>query len=108
MNNRVIELNESNFDREVLDAEQPVLVGFWAAWSESSRSIAPLLESVADERAGEVKVTVLNIDDHGGLARHYGVRAVPTLLIFNQGSLWHQVVGRVTLRELQSMLERFA
>jgi len=106
--NGIIELNESSFSSEVLDAEEPVLVGFLAGWSESSRMIAPLLESVAHERAGEVKVTAVNFDEHEGLARHYGVRAVPTLLIFNRGSVWHQIAGCITSRELHSMLDLFA
>ena len=106
MNSSVIELNELNFTEEVLDAEEPVLVEFWAEWSDSSRQIAPLIESVASDRAGEVKVAAVDVEHHEQLARQYGVRAVPTLLFFNHGNLWHQIVGRTSDREVRSALDR--
>ena len=106
MNNNVIELNEANFDREVLNATQPVLVEFWAGWSALCIAMAPMLESVAEDYAVPVKVARGNVEHHEKLTEQYGVRAVPTLLIFNQGGLQDQIVGRTTEQTVRERLER--
>ena len=105
MNNNVIELNEANFDREVLNATQPVLVEFWAGWSALCIAMAPMLESVAGDYAVPVKVARVNVEHHEKLTEQYGVRAVPTLLIFNQGGLQDQIVGRTTEQAVRERLE---
>ena len=106
MNNNVIELNEANFDREVLNATQPVLVEFWAGWSDPCRAMAPMLESVAEDKAVPVKLARVNVEDHENLTEQYGVRSVPTLLIFHQGGLQDQIVGRTTEQAVRERLER--
>jgi len=106
MNNNVIELNEANFDREVLNATHPVLVEFWADWSDPCKAMAPMLESVAEDDAVPVKVARVNVEHHEKLTEQYGVRAVPTLLIFNQGGLQDQIVGRTTEQTVRARLER--
>jgi thioredoxin 1 len=106
MNNNVIELNEANFNREVLNATQPVLVEFWAGWSDPCKAMAPMLESVAEDDAVPVKVARVNVEDHEELTEQYGVRAVPTLLIFNQGGVQDQIVGRTTEQAVRERLER--
>jgi thioredoxin 1 len=106
MNKNFIELNEANFDREVLNAMQPVLVEFWACWSESCRDMTPMLESLAGNDATAVKVATLNVEQHEQLTERYGVRAVPTLLIFNQGGVRDQIVGRTTEQTVRERLER--
>jgi thioredoxin 1 len=106
VNNNVIELNEANFDREVLNATQPVLVEFWAGWSDPCKAMAPLLESVAEDEAVPVKIARVNVEDHENLTEQYGVRSVPTLLIFNQGGLQDQIVGRTTEQDVRERLER--
>ena len=106
MNNTTIELNEANFDREVLEAAQPVLVEFWAGWSESCKAMAPMLESIAENAAVAVKVARVNVEHHEALTEQYGVRAVPTLLIFNQGGLQDRIVGRTTEQAVRERLER--
>ena len=83
MTNKFIELNEANFDREVLNAIQPVLVEFWAGWSEACKAMAPMLESVVENEVIALKVARVNVEHHEKLSEQYGVRAVPTLLIFN-------------------------
>lgn len=105
MNVNVVELSESNFAREVLDAPTPVLVEFWAGWSETSKALTPVLESVADDAVPPIKVGRVNIEHQESLAETYGVRCVPTLLIFNQGGLQDQMVGRVTEQEVREKLE---
>src|SRR5487761_2356565 len=96
VNNHLIELNETNFDREVLNATQPVLVEFWAGWSEPCRDMTPMLESVAEDQAVRVKVARVNVERHEELTEQYGVRSVPTLLIFDQGGVQDQIIGRTT------------
>jgi thioredoxin 1 len=107
MNKNFIELNEANFDLEVLDAMQPVLVEFWAGWSASCRDMAPMLESLAADDAAAIKVARVNVEHHEKLTERYGVRAVPTLLIFNQGGMQDQIVGRTTEHAVRQRLERF-
>jgi thioredoxin 1 len=106
VNNNVIELNEANFDREVLNATQPVLVEFWAGWSDPCKAMAPMLESVAEDKAVTVKLARVNVEDHENLTEQYGVRSVPTLLIFHQGGLQDQIVGRTTEQAVRERLER--
>jgi len=106
MNDNFIELNEANFDREVLDAMQPVLVEFWAGWSESCKAMAPVLETVAKDDTVPVKIVRVNVEHHENLTDQYGVRAVPTLLLFNQGSLQDKIVGRTTEQAVRESLER--
>ena len=107
MNNYVIELNEANFGQEVLGAKHPVLVQFWAGWSEPCKAMTPFLKSVAEDDGTAVKVCRVNVEHHEVLAEEYGVRAVPTLLIFKEGGLRDQIVGRATEREVREKLERF-
>ena len=106
MNNNVIELNEANFNLEVLNATQPVIVEFWAGWSDPCKAMAPMLESVAEDEAVPVKIARVNVEDHENLTEQYGVRSVPTLLIFNQGGLQDQIVGRTTEQAVREKLER--
>jgi thioredoxin 1 len=107
MSRMMIELDESNFNREVLGASEPVLVEFWAGWSVPCKAMAPVLEAVAEDRAGEVKVATVNVEQHENLADRCGVRAVPTLLIFNKGSLRDQIVGKTTGQEVRERLDPF-
>jgi thioredoxin 1 len=107
MNNNVIELNEMNFKREVLNARDPVLVEFWADWSDPCKAMVPMLESIAEDGDVPVKVAKVNVEHHEQLAEEYGVRAVPTLLVFSRGGLRDQIIGRTTEREVREMLENF-
>jgi thioredoxin 1 len=106
LNNNFIELNEANFHREVLSALQPVLVEFWAGWSEASKAMAPLLETIAKDDAVPVKIVRVNVEHHENLTDQYGVRAVPTLLLFNQGALQDKIGGRTTQETVRQSLER--
>ena len=106
MSSNVIELNEMNFEREVLNATRPVLVAFWAGWSAACREMASVLESVAEDEAVPVRLARLNVEHYEDLTEQYGVRVVPTLLIFKQGALHDQIVGRTTKQALCEKLER--
>jgi thioredoxin 1 len=106
VNNNFIELNEVNFDREVLHAMQPVLVEFWAGWSESCKAMAPLLESVAKDDAVPVKIARVNVEHDKNLTDQYGVWLLPTLLIFKQGALQDQIVGPTTEQAVRERLAK--
>jgi len=98
MNQKLIELNEDNFYHEVLNATLPVIVEFWAGWSESCKAITPILEAVATDRAGSVKFARVNVEEHEALTQLCGVESVPALLVFHSGGRQDQLVGRTTVQ----------
>jgi thioredoxin 1 len=102
----VRELTDDNFEQEVLQAAQPVLVDFWAAWCAPCRLIAPSVETVASRFAGQAKVGKLNVDDNPMVAARYGIRSIPTLLVFMGGQVVEQRVGALPAAEIGSLLER--
>ena len=104
----IVTLSESNFDQEVIKSAQPVLVDFWAEWCGPCKMIAPVLDELAGEYAGKVKIGKVNIDDQQNLAVKYGVRAIPTLLIIKGGEVVEQVVGMKSKRDLKLSLDRVA
>ena len=100
-----ITLDESNFDKEVTQSTQTVLVDFWAPWCGPCKMIAPLLDEIATERAGKVKVGKVNVDDNQSLSVKFNVRAIPALLFFKNGQLRDQVVGMTTRADLLGRLD---
>ncbi len=106
--NSTIEINEGNFEAEVLRAGRPVLVDFWAEWCGPCKMLAPVLDEIAAEQNGRIKVAKVNVDDHSDLAARFGVRSIPTLLYFADGRLRHQTVGVVSRKAILSKLEELA
>ena len=104
--NPIIEINETNFEAEVLKSSQPVLVDFWAEWCGPCKMLTPVLEEIAGEQNGRVKVVKVNVDDNPGLAGRFDVRAIPTLLYFAGGELLHQTVGVVGKKTILANLDR--
>jgi len=87
------ELSSDNWDREVLGTGLPVLVDFWAPWCAPCRALAPVVEQVASEMAGQVSVGALNIDEHADIAARFGIRSIPTLVLFRDGQVVDRHVG---------------
>ena len=106
MAGEVIQLQASDFRREVLEAEGPVLVDFTATWCAPCRAIAPAVEALASEYKGRVKVAKLDVDDNQATAQELGIRSVPTLLFFKQGKVVGQLVGAVPRARLESALQQ--
>ncbi|NVK32419.1 MAG: thioredoxin TrxA [Gammaproteobacteria bacterium] len=100
-----IEVNDSNFDSEVLQSDVPVLVDFWAEWCGPCKMIGPIVEEVAGEYAGRLKVAKVNVDNSSGSAAKYGVRGIPTLILFKNGSVADTKVGAVSKSQLQSFVD---
>ena len=104
-NSATINLNESNFDREVTQSDKPVIVDFWAEWCGPCKMIAPLLDEVAHEKAGVVKVGKVNVDENQSLSLKYNIRAIPALLFFKNGQLRDQVTGVTSKKDLLSRID---
>jgi thioredoxin 1 len=103
-----VTLDDSNFDKEVTQSNQTVLVDFWAPWCGPCKMIAPLLDEIATEKAGSVKVAKVNVDENQSLSVKYNVRAIPALLFFKNGQLRDQVVGMTTRKDLLGRLDALA
>lgn len=101
----VLELNDQNFDEEVLKANLPVLVDFGATWCGPCKALAPIVDKIADENVGKYKVAKVDIDEAPGVAQRYGIRGVPTVLVFNGGEKKGQHVGVTTKETLLKLLE---
>ena len=104
----IVTLTQENFAQQVLQSPTPVLVDFWAEWCGPCKSIGPLLDELADEYQGKIKIGKVNIDEHQGLASEYGVRAIPTLLIIKNGQVMEQMVGAKSKRDFKASLDRVA
>ena len=100
-----IELTDSNFDDEVLKSETPVLVDFWAAWCGPCKMIAPVVEELAGEYEGQVKIGKVNVDYNQSAAAKFGIRSIPTLLVFNNGEVVDQIVGAVPKPVIKQKLD---
>ncbi|MGB9667695.1 MAG: thioredoxin [Thermosulfidibacteraceae bacterium] len=104
---KVTELNEANFEKEVLQSDIPVLVDFWAIWCAPCRMIAPTIDALAEEFEGKVKVCKVNVDENPNLAVRFSIRAIPTLLLFKEGKVVEQLVGVQPKEILISILNRY-
>ena len=103
----VMEFTDQSFEQEVLKADQPVLVDFWAAWCGPCRMIAPAVEALADEYAGKAKVGKVNVDENSATPGRYNIRSIPTLLLFKGGEVQEQIVGVKSQDELANLLKKY-
>ena len=102
----VVTFTDENFQSEVLGSKEPVLVDFWAAWCGPCRNIAPLVDQLAAEYKGKLKVGKLDVDAHQNVPQKYNVLSIPTLLLFKNGQVADQVVGSVPKATLDAMVKR--
>lgn len=105
MSEKITHVTDDNFDAEVLNAETPVLVDYWAEWCGPCKMIAPILDQIASDYDGKLKVTKLNIDDNPAAPRRYGIRGIPTLMIFKDGDIQATKVGAVSKSQLTAFID---
>jgi len=105
---KIVNLTRENFANEVLQSPSPVLVDFWAEWCGPCKMISPILDELADEYDGRVKFGKVNVDEQQAVATEYGIRAIPTLLLFNKGQVADQIVGLRSKRDLKASFDRVA
>jgi len=103
-----VTLDDSNFEKEVTQTDQIVLVDFWAPWCGPCKMISPLMDEIATERAGSVKVAKVNVDENQSLSVKFNVRAIPALLFFKNGQLRDQIIGMTTRKDLLGRLDALA
>ncbi|MDG5767673.1 thioredoxin [Balneolales bacterium ANBcel1] len=106
MMSKTIELTDSNFNDEVLQADKPVLVDFWAEWCGPCRMVGPVVEELATDYDGKVKVGKVDVDSNPQISMQYGIRSIPSLLIFKGGEVVDQIVGAVPKAQLQKHLDQ--
>ncbi len=105
MNGVTIPVTDETFEDEVLNAEQPVLIDYWAEWCGPCKMIAPVLEEIAEDYAGRLKVAKLNIDENPATPPKYGIRGIPTLMLFKNGSVEATKVGAVSKSQLSAFID---
>lgn len=102
----VMNIGDADFQKQVLESDQPVLVDFWATWCAPCRAIAPAVEELASQYKGKVKVAKVNIDDNQDTPQQYGIRSIPTLLVFKGGKVVEQIVGAVPKSRLEAAITK--
>jgi thioredoxin 1 len=102
----LLQVNDKNFTAEVLQSDIPVLVDFWAIWCGPCRAISPIVEDLAKEFSGRIKITKLNVDENPSTPSQYGVRGIPALILFKEGKVLDQIVGSVPKARLKALIEK--
>ena len=106
MSEHVIEVTDGNFEQDVLGSDQPVLVDFWAQWCGPCRMIAPIVEQVAGDYAGRARVGKLNVDENNSVPQKYGIKGIPTLILFKGGKEEERIVGATSKDAIARMIDK--
>jgi thioredoxin 1 len=103
---KILEVSDQTFEKDVVQADQPTLVDFWAVWCGPCKMIAPVVEELSGEYEGRVKFTKMNVDENMSTPGRYGIRGIPTLMLFKGGKVVDQIVGAVAKANLKQMIDR--
>ena len=106
MAENIVDVTDSNFESVVLNSDIPTLVDFWATWCAPCRAITPIIEEMAEQYSGKVKIVKMNVDENPSTPGRYGVRGIPTLILFKDGKVVDQVVGAVPKKQIQELIEK--
>jgi thioredoxin 1 len=106
MSENVKDVSDSNFEADVLQSDRPVLVDFWAAWCAPCRMLAPTVEAVAEKYASNARVVKLNVDDNPSISQRYGIKGIPTLILFKGGKEEERVVGATSKEAIARMIDK--
>jgi thioredoxin 1 len=106
MSEQIKEVNDSSFETDVLKSDKPVLVDFWAEWCAPCRMLAPTVEAVAEKYAGNARVMKMNVDDNPSIPGRYGIKGIPTLILFKNGREEERVVGATSKEAISRMLDK--
>ena len=107
-NDKIVTITDQNFETEVLQSETPVLVDFWASWCGPCRMVAPLLDELADENDGKVRIAKLNVDENQQVAYKFQVSSIPTFILFKNGQMADRMMGAMPKSAFQSFIDRNA
>jgi len=102
----IIEVSDSNFESEVVKSDVPVLVDFWAPWCGPCRAIAPMVEEISSSYEGKIKVGKMNVDENQATTMKFGIRSIPTLIMFKGGEAIDQIIGAVPKGEIEKVVEK--
>jgi thioredoxin 1 len=108
MSESVKEVSDSSFKHEVLESGRPVLVDFWAPWCGPCRMLAPTVEAIAEQYSESAAVVKLNVDDNPSTAAAYGIKAIPTLILFSEGTEVERVIGATSKESISRMIEKYS
>ncbi len=106
MSEYVTDVNDNSFETDVLQSDKPVLVDFWAAWCAPCRMLAPTVDAVAEKYAGNANVVKLNVDENPSVSQRYGIKGIPTLILFKNGKEEERVVGATSKEAISRMIEK--
>lgn len=107
MSELVIEVSDSTFEKDVLQADRPVLVDFWAPWCAPCRMLAPTVDAVAETYTATARVVKINVDDNPAISQRYGIKGIPTLILFKAGKEEERVVGATSKEAISRMIDRY-
>jgi len=106
MSEHVTDVSDNSFEHDVLQSDSPVLVDFWAAWCAPCRMLAPTVEAVAEKYTGNARVVKLNVDENPSVSQRYGIKGIPTLILFKNGKEEERVVGATSKEAISRMIEK--